>query len=149
MHRPFAAALFLGITLPALAGPEPERPAPKPITLADALSRAAGEEVAIEFRVREAAWLSGTVPKDQPRTFALFAESRPDEPRFSLLVAGQLVRDMQRLGIRTEPPDDHFNGRLVRVTGTLTRSEPTKDSPDRQPSLQMTVRALDKFLVVH
>jgi hypothetical protein len=117
----------------------------QPLTPREAVQRPAGETVTVIFRVGEGYGLSGTVPVGVLPTFALAAEAGAGDPSFTVLVSGELVKIMDRFGVKYYDPGEFFKGKPIQVTGTLKVFPAPKDRLDAKPSYQLSVSRWEDF----
>jgi hypothetical protein len=67
---------------------------------------------------------------------------------FSVLIAGQLVKDARRFGVQPHNPTPFFKRHVIEVSGVVQKFDPPKDRPDQKPSFQMVVSKLEKFRII-
>jgi hypothetical protein len=129
----------------------PDIPPPMPVSPRKAIDKHQGKEVKVVFRVGQAFVLDRSVPMGELPPFGLVPEAEafasPDaekaSPRFHVLVSGELVKVMERLGVNYCKPDEFFKGRDIEVVGTITQI-PTQG----RPSYELWVSDWKKFRIV-
>jgi hypothetical protein len=108
-----------------------------------------GSEITIAFHVAEAYGISGLVPVGQEPSFGISAAMDDDTNlTFSVLISGQLVKDLKRLGVQPYNPNRFFKGRELEVTGKLERFDVPKDSAVTKPSWRIVVAKLENFRII-
>jgi hypothetical protein len=140
----FVAAVVVGGVL-GPAGVSRAAAEKQPLTPREAVQRPVGEAVTVVFRVGEAYGLSGTVPVGVLPTFALAAEAGAGDPSFTVLVSGELVKVMDRFGVKYYNPGEYFKGKTIQVTGKLEVFPATKDQANSKPSYQLSVSQWESF----
>lgn len=145
MRRAYFVAVLLMCGTAGLSGVGRAAPEKPPLTPREAVQRPAGETVTVVFRVREGYGLSGTVPVGVLPSFGLAAEVGEGDPRFSVLVSGELVKVMDRFGVKYYNPGEFFKGKTVQVTGALEVFPATKDRIQAKPSYQLAVSRWEDF----
>lgn len=143
----FMAAVFT-CGMVSLSGVSRAAPEQEPLTPREAARRPAGEEVTVIFRVKEGYALSGTVLVGALPSFGLAAEEGEGDPRFALLVYGDLVKVMDRFGMKYYDPGEFFQGKRVQVTGKLQVFPATKDRIGAKPSYQLAVSRWEDFRIL-
>jgi hypothetical protein len=108
-----------------------------------------GGYVTVEFRVGTVAGMVGGLQGEGMPPHLIPFQLVSDEPlkgggRFHVYLNGKLLEDLHRLAL---DPAEHFDGAVVRVTGTLRKVEVSGDGA-RRTDFQMVVLDLDKFRVV-
>lgn len=105
--------------------------------------------VTVAFRVAEGYWISGAMPVGAQPSFGLApVEARDASQHFSVLIAGQLVKDAGPFGIDPINPGSFFKGREIEVTGLVQKIPAPKGNPAAKPSFSMTVTNLENFRVI-
>ena len=105
--------------------------------------------VTVVFRVAEAYGISGAVTVGAEPSFGLAPlAARDASQRFSVLIAGQLVKDAKRFGIEPLNPGPFFTGREVKVTGVVQKFPTPQNNPAAKPSFSMTITNLENFRLI-
>jgi hypothetical protein len=140
--------LVIGIGLTSALGAVGDPPG-QVLTPEEALRAEPGSTITVRFRVAKAYGIWAAVPVGQEPSFGLKPE-RPDgeTSNFSVLVSGQLVKDIKRLGVEPLKPGPFFIGRDLQVTGKLHRFEPQAGRKDAKPSYQLAVSRLEDFRIL-
>lgn len=114
----------------------------------EAVKEHSENEITVAFRVEKAYGISGSVPVGEEPSFGLAPSVGQDNvSRFSVLIAGQLVKDAKRFGVEPFNPGPFLKGRVIEVTGTVEKFDAPNDKPDAKPSYQMVVRSLENFRI--
>jgi len=106
-----------------------------------------GANVVMSFRVVKTYWISGTVPKGQPRSFGITPAVKPSDPRFSVLVSGDLADVMERFGYAPPRPGDPAAGLMIRARGKIRVYPAPKARPKSGLSYQLQIRDWQGFRV--
>ena len=99
------------------------------------------------FTVEEAHRISGSVPVGQVPSFGITPVRGDINPRFSVLVCGDVADLMERFGIYS-PALPLSNGIMIRATGKLEVFPPPADRPDKGVSYQLAIRDWKGFRVL-
>jgi hypothetical protein len=98
-----------------------------------------GATVVMSFKVANTYWISGLVPKGQPRSFGITPVVEPSDPRFSVLVSGDLADVMERFGYAPPRPGDPAAGLMIRARGKIRVYPAPKAEPESGPSYQLQI----------
>ena len=132
--------------------PQPDQKAEEPIlpvslSISELKPEHDGQEVEMTFTVKEAHGISGSVPVGQVPSFGITPVRDDSDPRFSVLVCGDVADLMERFGIFS-PALPLSNGITIRATGKLTVFPPPADHPDKVVSYQLAIRDWRGFRVL-
>jgi hypothetical protein len=105
-------------------------------------------EISVSFRVAKAYGISGAVPVGEEPSFGLQPSRTRNDPRFSILIAGELVKEMKKEGVNPMKPSAFFENRVVEVTGMIVKVSGARSLPVATPSYQLVARDSAKFRVI-
>lgn len=110
------------------------------LTPAEIIKTKPAEKIGVELRVADVGVIRGPVPvggETEP-ILLLSPDDNKGDDTFSILVLGQAVRHLKRVGI--ENPREHLRGKVVRVTGTVRVTPRSKGT-----GYELWVESLDQF----
>ena len=136
---------FVNLTQPNPQADDPKRPVS--LSISELKPEHDGQEVEMAFTVKESYFISGSVPVGQVPSFGITPERDEGDPRFSVLVCGDVADLMERFGIYS-PALPLSNGITIQATGKLTVFPPPADQPDKGVSYQLAIRDWKEFRVL-
>ncbi len=126
---------------------QPEEPKPPlSLSISELKPEHDGQEIEMAFTVKETYFISGSVPVGQVPSFGITPVLKDGNPRFSVLVCGDVADLMERIG--KGPGVDHSKGITIQATGKLTVFPPPADQPERGVSYQLAIRDWKGFRVL-
>ena len=120
---------------------------PKRIEVSQLTPEFDDNEVIIRFEVAKTYWISGTVPKGQSRSFGIEAVTNAQEPRFSVLVIGELANAMERFGYAPPQSGDPARGLNIEARGKIKVYPAPKSAPEKGPSYEFRIADLSGFRI--
>ena len=138
----FVVAVLCGTFVHASDGKEPQH-----VEISELSPDLDGANVVMSFRVAKTYWISGIVPKGQPRSFGITPVLKPSDPRFSVLVTGDLADVMERFGYAPPRPGDSAAGLMIRARGKIRVYPAPRAKPKSGSSYQLQIRDWKGFRV--
>lgn len=117
----------------------------RPIAVSELTPEHDGQEVVMSFRIAGTYWISGGVPKGQPRSFGITPVVQESDPRFSVLVSGDLADVMERFGFAPPSPGDPASGLIMEAQGKIRAYPPPESQPEKGVSYKLVLRDWKQF----
>ena len=130
------------------ANAEPDEGKPRHIRVADLTPGDDGADVIMSFKVGKTHWLSGGVPEGHARTFQITPVVAESDPRFSVLVSGELAAVMERFGYAPPGPGDPAAGITLRARGKIRVFPASKNAAEGGASYQLQISDWKEFRVL-
>ncbi len=102
----------------------------------------------MSFQIAKTYGIGGGVPKGHTRSFGITPVAAESDPRFSVLVSGELAAVMERFGYAPPQPGDPAAGLTCRARGKIRVFPAPKDQPDRGPSYQLQIIDWKEFRIM-
>ena len=121
---------------------------PKHVTIPELTPGHDGVDVIMSFEIAKTFGIRGGVPKGQPRSFGITPVVAASDPRFSVLVSGELAAVMERFGYAPPRPGDPAVGLTCRAKGKIRVFPTPQDKPDLGPSYQFQISDWKEFRIL-
>lgn len=112
---------------------------PKQIEIAQLDPSFDGTDVVMSFKVTKCYRISGGVPKGRVPTFGIEAVTVESDPRFSVLVGGELADAMGRFGFGPTRGENSLTGFVIEARGKIRMYPAPKDAAEKGPSYSFII----------
>lgn len=120
---------------------------PRHVEVSDLAPHLDGGSVVMSFKVANTHGISGAVPNGQPGSFGITPVVKPSDPRFSVLVMGDLADLMGRFGYAPPRPSDPARGLRIEARGEIRYYPAPEPDPSKGPSFVLRIHDWKGFRI--